>query len=358
MLHRAEYVKPDGRKLWLYGRGPLSRVERVPSPFADPLDHDSHLRWNPLAGEWVIYATHRQDRTFLPASENDPLSPSGDLARPTELPIGNYDVAVFENRFPSLSLHPAPPPALEGCDVAPAGGSCEVVVFTQDGSRGLGDLPLDHLCLVFEVWADRTRGMREAGLAYVLPFENRGTEMGVTLPHAHGQIYGYGILPQYQRRMAERLADYHARTGRDLVADVAIEEREREIRVVNAAPQAIAFAPPFGRFPYETWITPLRAVPDLSGLEASERHDMASMLKDVLRRLDALWQRPMPYLMTVNQAPTKNSALGWTVHLQIWPIRRARDKLKYLAGTELGTGVFTNDVAPEAAAAALRGLSV
>jgi UDPglucose--hexose-1-phosphate uridylyltransferase len=220
----------------------------------------------------------------------------------------------------------------------------------------LGDLPLDHLCLVFEVWADRTRAMCEAGLAYVLPFENRGTEMGVTLHHAHGQIYGYGILPQQQRRMAERLAAHHARTGRDLVADLAMEERAREIRLVAAAPHAVAFAPPFGRFPYETWIAPMRAVPDLAGLDASEREDMAALLQEVLRRLDALWRRPMPYLMTVNQAPTQNAAPGWTVHLQIWPIRRAREKLKFLAGTELGAGVYTNDVAPEAAAAALRAL--
>src|SRR5437763_920041 len=83
---------------------------------------------------------------------------------------------------------------------------------------GLGQLSLDHVCLLFDVWADRTRAMREAGLAYVLPFENRGTEMGVTLHHAHGQIYGYDILPQHQARVADRLAQHHSGTGRDLIA--------------------------------------------------------------------------------------------------------------------------------------------
>lgn len=63
----------------------------------------------------------------------------------------------------------------------------------------------------------------------------------------------------------------------------------------------------------------------------------------------------MPYLMTVNQAPTDGQAHPErTLRIEIWPIRRAPDKLKFLAGTELGAGVFANDVAPEAAAAALR----
>ena len=358
MMHRAEYVKADGRKLWLYGCDPLSPIDCVPSPFATPLVSDTHLRWNPVAGEWVIYATHRQNRTFLPAPGTDPLAPTLDADRQTELPQGNYDIAVFENRFPSLVLHPGSPPEMTDCKVAPAHGSCEVVVITQDASRGLGQLTLDQACLLFEVWADRTRSMRDAGLAYVLPFENRGVEMGATLQHAHGQIYGYGFLPMQQARMAQRFSEHHARTGLDLIADLAAQERDRQIRLVAAAPEAVAFAPPFGRFPYATWVAPMRAAPDLLALEASERRDMAAVLQDTLRRLDALWQRPMPYLMTVNQAPTGMREPGWTVHIQIWPIRRAADRLKFLAGTELGTGVFANDVAPEVAAAALRSLSL
>ena len=30
---------------------------------------------------------------------------------------------------------------------------------------------------------------------YVLPFENRGEECGVTLHHPHGQIYAYPFIP-------------------------------------------------------------------------------------------------------------------------------------------------------------------
>ena len=83
--------------------------------------------------------------------------------------------------------------------------------------------------------------------------------------------------------------------------------------------------------------------------------DMAFVLSQVLRRLDGLWARPMPYLMTINQAPNDGSHHpGWTVRIEICPIRRAADKLKFLAGTELGAGVFANDITPEKTAADLR----
>ncbi len=354
MIYRAEYVKPDGRRLWRYGRSP-PEIAAVPNSAARPPAVDVHLRRHPILQEWVIYATHRQDRTFLPSPEDDPLAPTTNPLRPTELPAGNYEVAVFENRFPSLSFHSSPSPSIEDIETAAAFGSCEVIVFAQDPSCSLGELPLDRICLIFEVWADRTRHLQEAGLSYVMPFENRGIEMGATLQHPHGQIYGYGFLPQRQARMTKVLREHYDSAGCDLVADLATAERDRKIRVIAARGGAVAFAPPFGQFPYETWVVPTQSIPDLAGLTDTERGDMAFVLSQSLRWLDRLWDRPMPYLLTVNQAPTDRRAHPeWTVRIEICPIRRAPDKLKFLAGTELGTGVFANDVTPEAAAAALR----
>jgi UDPglucose--hexose-1-phosphate uridylyltransferase len=354
MIHQAEYVKADGRRLWLYGRSP-PEIATVPIPAAQPVNFDLHLRRHPLLQEWVVYASHRQNRTFLPPPEHDPLAPMTDPGHPTELPAGTYDVAVFENRFPSLSLHGGATPLIEGVETAAAFGTCEVVVFAQDASSSLGELPHDRICLILEVWADRTRQLQEAGLAYVMPFENRGIEMGATLRHPHSQIYGYGFLPQRQVRAIKVLREHYDRTGRDLVADLSAAERDRGVRVIAARGGVVAFAPPFGRFPYETWVAPMRSVPELAGLTDTERSDMAFALSQSLCRLDRLWDRPMPYLMTVNQAPTDGRPHPeWTVRIEICPIRRARDKLKFLAGTELGAGVFANDVTPEAAAAALR----
>ena len=359
-MHRAFYTKPDHRGLWLYSRKPIAAIEpeSILSPGDGAISRAAHLRWHPLRGEWVIYAAHRQDRTFMPGPESNPLARSADPQRPTELPVGQYDVAVFENRFPSLVSDPEPPSPISGVRVARAEGRCEVVVYSPSPETSLGQLSTDQIALILEVLADRTREMAALGLNYVLPFENRGAEMGVTLHHPHAQIYGYAFVPAEIVRTAKVLRSHFEKHGEDLVARLAETECAAKTRVVAQTDLAVAFVPPFARFPYENWIVPLRAGADLTNLTRAEGCDMAALLREVLQRLDKLWDIRMPYLMSLNQAPSDGEAHPyWTLRIEIWPTRRARDKLKFLAGTELAAGVFTCDVMPETAAAELRALS-
>ncbi len=194
-MHKREFRKPDGRALTLYGRDPVPEGLPAPGAGAGEFMPASHLRWHPLRGEWVAYASHRQDRTFLPPAEFNPLAPTVDPRHPTELPSGAYDVAVFDNLFPTLARQPGSPPA-SIVDTRPGAGACEVVVYTQDPRSSLGALPLWHLDLLIQVWADRyvELGSRP-DVDYVFEFENRGVEVGVTLSHPHGQIYAYPFVP-------------------------------------------------------------------------------------------------------------------------------------------------------------------
>jgi UDPglucose--hexose-1-phosphate uridylyltransferase len=355
-MHRTTHVKPDGRRLWCYSASPSAMGGKpVPSPDAEPVAVRAHLRWHPLIGEWVAYAAHRQDRTFLPPADLDPLAPMVDPARPTELPSGDYEVAVFENRFPSLSLAPGPIPDIAGVETAAAFGACEVVVYAQDAITSFGSLPVERVALILEVWADRTRAMAAAGVQYVLPFENRGVEMGVTLHHPHGQIYGYGFLPGVQARALDAMRKSEGRSRQNLVSALTERERIAATRVVADHGGALAFVPPFARFPYEVWIAPTEPRSHLADLTIQDRQAVAGALCEALLRVDALFGPPMPYLLTVNQAPTDGPEYPeWTLWIAIQPLRRAPGKLKFLAGTELGAGVFAGDVLPEAAAAALR----
>lgn len=360
-MHRAEFVKSDGRKLWLYGREPIELASGVPVPEGDRLAPRAHMRWHPLEGEWVIYASHRQGRpvTSSAGSVSNPLAPTTDPEKPTELPAGNWAVGVFENRFPSLTLEPSPLPRIPNTCVGPAKGVAEVVVFSQDPSTPLGSLGRDRIAMILAVMAERSRELAAQGARYVLPFENRGAEMGVTLHHPHAQIYAYHFLPARQSRTMAQLAAYRSANNRDLVFDLVCRELEEGIRAIDVRPRAASFVPPYARFPYEIWITPRRHVPDLSSLAPEEIDDLAVVLGCALRRLDALWSRPMPYLLSINQAPCDGEPhLEWTVRLEVWPIRRAPDKLKFLAGTELGAGVFASDVLPEEAAQALRAVTL
>jgi UDPglucose--hexose-1-phosphate uridylyltransferase len=359
-MHILRLTKPDGRPLILYARQPLPDTLVAPSPNPSPLAPNSHLRWHPLRGEWVAYAAHRQHRTFLPPPEYNPLAPSRDSAHPTEVPEGPWDVAVFENLFPTLTpLAHDPPPLI--VDTRPGRGACEVVVFTQDATASLGRLPLVHLELLVRVWAHRYTelGARD-DVQYVFPFENRGVEVGVTLHHPHGQIYAYPFVPPIALRELQQQRAYFEQHGRGLLADhLQAEEADGGIRMLYAGRTVVALVPVCARYPYEVWIAPRRAAASVADLTEEERTDFARALKTVLLKYDGLWQRPFPYILVFHQAPTDGQPHPEAhVHVELYPAYRMPNRLKYLAGSEVGAGVFTADTLPDEKAAELRAVEV
>lgn len=358
-MHTRELLKPDGRKLWLYSRNPISHAEAAPSPFPDPLNANPHLRWHPLRGEWITYAAYRQGRTFLPPPEYNPLAVTTNADNPTELPQGDWEVAVFDNRFPSLTLTAESPPEL----LVPTRsgiGKCEVVVFTQDAGSSLGILPLGHIELLLDVWADRTRQLGQMEeIQYVLPFENRGREVGVTLTHPHGQIYAYPVVPPVPARMQQQVLDYYQRNGHGLLEFMIQQELLDGRRIVYQGEHAVAFVPVCARYPYEVWVAPIRPTATFADLDEPQKRDLARALKTVLLKYDGLWQRPFPYLMAWYQAPTDGGPHPEShLHAEFYPPYRTSEKLKYLAGTELGAGFFAMDVLPEDKAQELRNVEI
>jgi UDPglucose--hexose-1-phosphate uridylyltransferase len=357
-VHVLKLAKPDGRELTLYGRQPIANVGPVLSPPVAPAEANPQLRWQPLRGEWVAYAPHRQTRTFLPPPAWNPLAPSASRELPTELPIGRYDVAVFDNLFPSLTSS-AREPAPLGIPTLAGTGRCEVVVFTQDPAGSLGALPLDHIELLLEVWGERTlvNGAQSA-IQYVLPFENRGEEVGVTLHHPHGQVYAYPFVPPVAERMQEIATSHYALHGQALLEHLLDDEVESG-RLLYAGQHALAFVPLWARYPYEVWVAPRRARSYLYELGAVERRDLARALKTVLLKYDRLWSRPFAYVMAWFQAPTDGRAHPEAhLHAEFYPPWRSRDRLKFLAGTELAAGMFVCDSLPEERARELQDVPV
>lgn len=347
-MHKRVLTKPDGRPLILYARAPLPDTMDAPSPSVTPHAPNPHLRWHPLRGEWVAYAGHRQHRTFLPPAAYNPLAPSLDPEHPTEVPAGPWDIAVFENLFPTLASTAHDPPSL-AVDTKPARGVCEVVVFTQDATASLGRLPLDHLTLLVDVWADRYEdlGSRD-DVAYVYPFENRGVEVGVTLHHPHGQIYAYPFVPPIAARELEQQRAYYKRHGTGLLEALMAEELRDGIRLLYSGAHVVAFMPICARYSYEVWVAPRRAAASFAALDADERRDFARAMKTVLLKYDGLWNTPFPYILAFHQAPTDGLAHPEAhLHAEFYPAYRMKGRLKYLAGSEIGAGVFTADTFPE-----------
>jgi len=359
-VFKRHLTKPDGRSLWLYARQPIPDGLAAPSPSAQPVAANSHLRWHPLRGEWIAYASHRQHRTFLPPPEWNPLAVTTDAAAPTEVPAGPWEVAVFENLFPTLTgLAHDPPESI--VETRPGRGACEVVVFTQDPAASLGRLPLDRIALIVDVWADRYEalGARD-DVDYVFPFENRGVEVGVTLHHPHGQIYAYPFVPPVAARELEQQKAFHDARGRGLLEDLLTREvADAARRVIYRGEHVLALVPVCARYPYEVWVAPMRPAPSLAALTSAERQDFARALKTVILKYDGLWQRPFPYIMAFHQAPTDGRPHPEAhVHVEFYPAYRMPNRLKYLAGSESGAGAFTADTLPEEKAKELAAVEV
>ena len=358
-MFRQTIVKPDGRKLELYSRRAIPPGLIAPSPRQSRTPPNPHMRWHPLRAEWIAYAGYRQDRTFLPPPEYNPLAPTTDPAQPTELPSGPYDVAVFENLFPTFAMSSTDRPSAI-VDTRPACGVCEVVVFTQEPSQSLGGLALDHLELIIQVWADRYRELGAiADVQYVMPFENRGVEVGVTLHHPHGQIYAYPFVPPVAARELASQREFFAAHSRGLLEDLIEKEIADGRRLLYATQHAVAFIPVCARYSYEVWVAPRRPASSVAELTAEEQWELACALKTVLLKFDRLWNQPFPYVMVVHQAPTDGQPHPEAhFHIEFYPAYRMRGRLKYLAGSELGAGVFTADTLPEDKAAELRAVEV
>jgi len=318
----------------------------------------SELRWHPFLGEWVITATHRQERTFLPPADYCPLCPTRPGGFPTEVPRDSYDIVVFENKFPSLQS-PPPAPAVAGTalsPVEPARGRCEVVLYSPDHTASLASMPLWRIRNLTRVWRDRylALGARRE-VKYVFVFENRGEEVGVTLHHPHGQIYGFPFIPPVVARELAASDAHRARTGRCLFCDTLAEERADGRRLVLEGERFVAFVPFFARWPFEVYLAPTAHQASMADWSGDDSADLAAVLKGLLQKFDALFGRPCPYMMVVHQAPTDGQDRpGVHLHFEFYPLLRSATRQKFLAGCESGAGTFINDTLPEETAAELR----
>jgi UDPglucose--hexose-1-phosphate uridylyltransferase len=293
------------------------------------------LRFNELRGEQVDYAIHRQQRTFLPARAHCPLCPTRPGSPPTEIPFAAFEIAVFDNRFPAFQT--------------PL-GAAEVVVYTDQHDASFAALAPRRAEDLMWVWRHRylELGARE-DIAYVLIFENRGVEVGVTLHHPHGQIYGYPFLPSVPG--LELAAD--DRLGGCALCELLSRELADGLRVVHENDALVIFVPYAARWPYEAHVVMREHRPSLLDCTPLELHLLAAGLQALAGGYDALFERPFPYVMVLHQAPTDGQARGH-LHVEFYPPMRTAEKLKYPAGSELGGGTFIGDVLPEESAQALR----
>ncbi|MDH2427309.1 galactose-1-phosphate uridylyltransferase [Sphaerisporangium sp. TRM90804] len=357
----------DGRELIYYDSRDDAARDTVDRRPAAPATTAAEIRYDPLRDEWILIASHRQGRTHNPPTAECPLCPSREGH--SEITADDYEVVVFENRFPSMAGRDGDDeaPALiadlrtpgGSWRSAPSAGRCEVVCFSPDHEASFADLSPEQVALILEAWTDRTAELsRRPDVEQVFLFEDRGKEMGMSLVHPHGQIYAYPFVTPRTERVLAAVGAYRERTGGNLFDDILAAESADGGRLVVEAEHWTAFVPHAAHWPYEVHLYPRRRVPDLTALDDDARAEFPAVYLDVLRRFDRLFGEdtgPVPYISSWSQAPL--SAPGeFALHLELFTVRRTPAKLKHLAGSELLMDVFVNEISPESAAARLREL--
>ncbi|MGB2783542.1 MAG: galactose-1-phosphate uridylyltransferase [Atribacterota bacterium] len=319
------------------------------------------LRWNPILKQWRIIATHRQNRTYKPPKDYCPLCPAKKGGLPTEVPAEDYDIVVFENKFPSLQQE-SPETISSGSKFfkhSKAQGICEVVLFTSDHDGIMSEKPLSRYIKLVKVWRDRYRELGDKDfIDYVFIFENKGEEVGVTLNHPHGQIYAYPFIPPIIGQQLNSSKEYLEKEGKCLFCKTLEEEKEDGRRIIIGNDSFTALVPFSASYTYEVHIYANKHLPSFNDFSEKEEIDLAAILKTLLMKYDNLFGFIFPYIMAIHQQPSDGTGKEYShFHIEFYPPYRTKDKLKYLAGSELGAGAFINNSLPEENAQELRNTS-
>ena len=353
-LTRTTARMADGRELIYFDETPDAVRVLEDQRDLPTVINGSQVRFDAITGEWVGIAGHRQTRIYHPPTNACPLCPTTPT-NASEIPSADYDVVVFENRFPSFSG--TGPIARDGAlfDARDGNGRCEVVSFTSDHNATLSTLPVSRMQTVIAAWTDRTAALSaHPGVEQVFCFENRGVEIGVTLAHPHGQIYGYPFVTPKTAAAMQSAKNYRDHNGSNLFGDVIAGELADGSRVVSQNDSWVAFVPFAARWPVEVHLYPRQQRADLTDLTDTERLDLAELYLDTIRRMEGVFDDTLPAITGVHQAPVHADRDDYWLHLEVFSIRRAVGRLKYLAGSESAMGAFVNDITPEVAAQRLR----
>lgn len=317
----------------------------------------NHLRWNAVLGQWVVVSAHRQDRPQMPSGWC-PFCPGSDKVPP------NYDVFLYPNDFPALSLE-APPSepytAAQGLFATTgARGACDVVLYSPNHTLPPSALPLESWRKVVGLWTSRSSELlSRPDISTMAVFENCGEAIGVTMPHPHGQMYAIPFVPPLIGMELKSSAQYaNAHGGACLFCDLLAGELEQKERIIFQNASFVGFVPFAARFPSEVSIYSRRHIGLLTDLTDAERSELAEAISVSRRKLDHLYGFLMPLMMAVKQAPRPVPPgpphPPYHFHVQMLPIQRSATKLKYLATVETGYGTFLADTRPEEKAEALR----
>lgn len=320
----------------------------------------AELRFNPLLGTYTMVASNRAKRPQMP-KDWCPFCPgSGKVPE-------NYDVLKYDNDFPVLRQNP---PEMDDVGSHACGlsdsietgfyrakeskGNCEVILYSPNHTASLHHQSVEHIRKLVDLWCERMKELSQIkDNKYIMMFENRGEEIGVTMPHPHGQIYAYSWVPQKLQIELENAEKHFSQTGECIICRMNKEESAFSQRIIYENKSFYAYIPYFTDYPYGVFVTAKNHKNYFTDFNDDEKNDLAEMLKVVTGTFDKIFDRPFPYMMCVHQNPVNcekefpNSKDAYHFHIEFYTPLRGKNLIKYYASSESGAWAAANTASVE-----------
>ncbi|MCK0190390.1 UDP-glucose--hexose-1-phosphate uridylyltransferase [Arenibacter sp. F20364] len=339
----------------------------MPTNFND----SPHRRLNILTGEWILVSPHRTKRPWQGKTEKSTVTdlpaydPSCYLC-PTNGRMGGGINPDYQKPFSFINDFSALLPDVKeesyenGLLYAESeSGICKVVCFSPDHSKTLPLMNVSDIVDVISLWQKEYMelGSKE-GINHVQIFENKGSIMGCSNPHPHGQIWAQNKIPQEVHKKIGNLKAHWEKHGRSILEDYIEQELKLDERILLENEHFVALIPYWAVWPYETMILPKRKIANIALLTEDEKQAYAEILKQLTVKYDNIFNTSFPYSAGIHQAPTDGQEHPeWHFHMSFYPpLLRSATVKKFMVGYEM----FANpqrDITAEQAAETMKSLS-
>jgi len=212
---------------------------------------------------------------------------------------------------------------------------------------------------VVDLWQEQYAELgSRSEINYVQIFENKGSVMGCSNPHPHGQIWAQSSVPDEPAKESLRLKAYYDKHGKTMLEDYLAKELDKQERILVENDHFVALVPYWATWPFETMIVSKRAIQHLGQMSEAEKEAFAAIYRDLTIRYDNLFEVSFPYSAGIHQAPTDGEEHPeWHLHMHFYPpLLRSATVKKFMVGYEM-LGNPQRDITPETSAERLRMLS-